>query len=144
MRLDGLSISEEIATVAERPLRAAGFDVGPEGTIWAITAEPERRLLRIRSARDIVPLAGPGEGLGAIATPRTCRVGPDGNVYVLEGPADARPPRVSVFSPTGSLARVWDLPMGQPADLAFAGDGRLEIVWKRGNAGSAVTAFQTF
>jgi hypothetical protein len=144
VRLDGLSISEEIATVAERPLRAAGFDVGPEGTIWAITAEPERRLLRIRSARDIVPLAGPGEGLGAIATPRTCRVGPDGNVYVLEGPADARPPRVSVFSPTGSLARVWDLPMGQPADLAFAGDGRLEIVWKRGNAGSAVTAFQTF
>jgi hypothetical protein len=144
VRLDGLSIAEEIASVAERPLHAAGFDVGPEGTIWAITAEPERRLLRIRSARDIVSLAGPGEGLGALATPRTCRVGPDGNVYVLEGPGQARPPRVSVFDKAGSLARVWDLPMGQPADLAFAGDGRLEIVWKHEKAGSAVTAFRTF
>jgi hypothetical protein len=34
--------------------------------------------------------------------------------------------------------------MGQPADLAFARDGRLEIVWKRENAGSAVTVFRTF
>jgi len=144
VRLDGLSVAEEIARVAERPLHAAGFDVGPEGTIWAITSEPERRLLRIRSARDIVPLAGPGEGLGAIATPRTCRVGPDGNVYVLEGPAGARPPSVSVLDRTGNLARVWELPIGQPTDLAFAGDGRLEIVWKRENAGSSVAAFRTF
>jgi hypothetical protein len=144
VRLDGLSVAEEIASVAERPLHAAGFDVGPEGTIWAITSEPERRLLRIRSARDIVSLAGPGEGLGAIATARTCRVGPDGNIYVLEGPAEARPPRVSVFDRAGSLVRVWDLPAGQPADLAFASDGRLEILWKRENAGSAVTVFRTF
>ena len=144
VRLDGLSIAEEIASTAQRPFHAAGFDVSTEGAIWAITSEPERRLLRIRSARDIVSLAGPGEGLGAIATARTCRVGPDGNVYVLEGPADARPPRVSVFDQAGGLARVWDLPMGQPADLAFARDGRLEIVWKRENAGSAVTVFRTF
>jgi hypothetical protein len=144
VRLDGLSIAEEITSVAERPLHAAGFDVGPEGTIWAVTSEPERKLLRIRSARDIVSLAGPGQGLGAIASPRTCRVGPDGNVYVLEGPAETRPPRVSVFDQAGSLARAWDLPMGQPADLAFAGDGRLEIVWRRENAGSTVTVFRTF
>ena len=144
VRLDGLSIAEEIGNTPDQPLHVSGFDVGPDGTIWAITSEPQRRLLRVRSARDIVPLAGAGDGLGAIPTARTCRVGPDGNISVLEGPAGARPPRVSVFDRAGSLVRVWDLPVGRPADLAFAGDGRLEILWKREKAESAVTVFRTF
>lgn len=142
VRLEGLSIAEEIGRAAERPLQVSGFDVGPDGTIWAISSETERRLLRIRSARDIVSLAGAGEGLGAIASPLTCRVGPDGNVYVLEGPDGGRPPRVSVFDRAGGLERVWDLPAAHPADLAFAGEDRLEIIWKREDSGSAVTVFR--
>jgi hypothetical protein len=144
LRLEGLTVAEEIASAGGGPLRAEGFDAGPDGTIWAVTSEPERRLLRIRSARDVVTMAGPGEGLGGLANPRTCRVGPDGNVYVLEAVASDRPPRIDVFDGSGNFVRAWELPKGGPADMTFASEGRLEIVWKRQKGGSAVTVFRTF
>lgn len=144
VRLDGLSIAEEIGKTPQGPLRVSGFDVGADGTIWAVTPESEGKLLRIRSAKDIVSLSGTGEGLGALQKPIACRVGPDGFVYVLEGRADPRLPRVSVFDRSGDLVRVWALPAGRPVDLDFSPDGRLEILWKRENTGSAVSAFRTF
>src|SRR5262249_26346487 len=45
VRLEGLSIKEEVAAAGGQPLRATGFDVDPEGTVWLITAGPEGKLL---------------------------------------------------------------------------------------------------
>jgi hypothetical protein len=145
VRLEGLSIKEEIASAAGQPLHAAGFDVDPDGTIWAVTAAPEGKLLRIRSARDIFAAAGPGNGLGAIASPRTCRVGPDGGIYVLQTATAERPARVDVFDRSGNLLRGWSLPAGDPVDLAFGTEGRLLVLSKRESGrGAAVTIFRLF
>jgi hypothetical protein len=145
VRLEGLSIKEEIAAGAGQPLHAAGFDVDPDGTIWAVTAPPDGKLLRIRSVRDISTEAGPGNGLGAIASPRTCRVGPDGGIYVLESAAAERPSRVDVFDRSGNFLRGWSLPSGDPVDLAFGTEGRLLVLSKRESGrGAAVSIFRLF
>src|SRR5262249_8793723 len=143
VRLEGLSVAEEFGRGSPAPPRPSGFDVTPDGTVWAVTPDPEGRLIRIRSARDIVPLAGTGDGLGAIHGPVTCRVGPDGLVYVLEAPGSPRPPRVSVFDRGGGLVRAWVLPAGPPLGLTFPGDGRIAILARR-EKGSAVSVFRTF
>ena len=122
VRLEGLSIKEEISRIAGKPFHAAGFDVDSSGTIWAATAAPEGKLLRVRSERDVFAAAGPGEGLGAVADPRTCRVGPNGAILVLQ-PADRqRPARIDVFDSSGNFLRGWSLPAGTPVDLAFGTD----------------------
>jgi sugar lactone lactonase YvrE len=145
VRLEGLSIKEEIASAAGQPLHAAGFDVDPDGTIWTVTSAPEGKLLRIRSARDIFAAAGPGNGLGGIASPRTCRVAPDGGIYVLESASTERPARVDVFDRSGNLLRGWSLPAGDPIDLAFGTEGRLLVLAKRESGrGAAVTVFRVF
>jgi sugar lactone lactonase YvrE len=145
VRLEGLSIKEEIAAAAGQHLHVAGLDVDPDGTIWAVTPTPEGKLLRIRSARDIFAAAGPGNGLGAIASPRSCRVGPDGGIYVLESAAGERPARVDVFDRAGNLLRVWSLPPGIPVDAAFGTEGRLLVLSKRDSGnGARVEIFRVF
>jgi hypothetical protein len=145
VRLEGLSIKEEITSAAGQPLRAAGFDVDPDGTIWAVTVAPEGKLLRIRSTRDISEEAGPGNGLGTIASARTCRVGPDSGIYVLETAAGERPARVEVFDRAGNFLRGWSLSAGDPVDLAFGTEGRLLVLTKRESGkGAAVSVFRVF
>ncbi len=143
VRLEGLSIREEIFTAAGQPLHAAGFDVDADGTIWAVTSPPESKLLRIRSARDVFVAAGPGDGLGAIAGARTCRVGPDGNVYVLEAAAGKEAARIDVFDRSGSFLRGWPLSSGEPVDLAFGSQDRLLVLGKHERSGT-VTIYRLF
>jgi hypothetical protein len=144
VRLDGLSIKEEVSRIDGKPFHAAGFDVDNSGTIWAVTAGPEGKLLRIRSQRDVFVAAGAGEGLGAVADPRTCRVGPDGSVYVLQ-PADRqRPARIDAFDRSGNFLRGWSLPSGTPVDLAFGSEDRLLVLWKHENGRAAVSVYRLF
>jgi sugar lactone lactonase YvrE len=145
VRLEGLSIKEEISAAGGQPLHAIGFDVDLDGTIWAVTSAPEGKLLRIRSARDISAEAGPGNGLGALTSPRTCRVGPDGGIYVLEAAARERPARVDVFDRSGNLRHGWSLPAGEPVDLAFGTEGRLLVLTKRESGkGALIAIFRVF
>jgi hypothetical protein len=144
VRLEGLSVKEEISRVAGKPFHAAGFDVDSGGTIWAVTAAPEGKLLRVRSARDVFAAAGPGEGLGAVTDPRTCRLGPDGTVFVPQPASGQKPARIDVFDPSGNFLRGWSLPAGTPVDLAFGREDRLLVLWKHENGRAAVSVYRLF
>ena len=144
VRLEGLSIKEEASRISGTPFHAIGFDVDSNGAIWVVTVPPEGRLLRIRSKEDVAVAAAPGDGLGALGNPRTCRASPDGEVYVLQSADRQRPPRIDAFDRSGDFLRRWVLPAGTPVDLAFGTQDRLLVLWKHENGRAAVSVYRLF
>ncbi len=160
---DGEKFVRAIEKIGDFEVAPTGFDVAPNGTLWVCSNDS---LFTVDSTGDNGKriASGPDWHLGRVTGPTTCRVGPKGNVYVLEAGIDLEdkyePPRLSVFDPQGRFVRAMghagataksdDEPLpGQikyPIDLAFDADGHLVVLGKvgGGNSASLIQVYQLF